>query len=223
MKKNKTMLKLIIVGALLALSMTGCQTSGQNESPKESTAIETSVDNEVVDKEVLVDEKTGDSAELDQEDMIQIDPREMISGHFDGEFPMVVLDEDITSGELNTEELLVIALDENPSTGYHWEFKEEKHVNKVSDKFVSDNEVVIDDENTDESQEESESAPMMGMVGVEGVHYYGFKIDTAGNYKVQAVLKSPAGEVEETKVFELNITKAPEIAICPVAPDMAND
>lgn len=177
MKKFKTLIKIAIVGSLVVGTLAGCQSQPMNEEVNSTEQIE------------LAKETEADSEKTSElEGIIEIDQREMISGYFDGEFPTIILNSEEAIANIAADELLVIALEENPSTGYHWEFEEKEEIKTVKDTWISD------------SKEEN-------IVGSGGIHYYGFKVAQVGQYTLEATLKSPAGETQETKIFEINITE----------------
>lgn len=120
----------------------------------------------------------------EEEDMIiGIDPREIISGYFDGEFPHKVLTREDTTVTVEKDWAFAIALDENASTGYIWEYTAPEALESVGDGV----------------QRTSD------MPGAGGIHYYGFKSMEPGTYTIEFNLIRPDGEIEETVTFTATI------------------
>lgn len=112
---------------------------------------------------------------------IHLDPREKISGFFDGAFPHYLLDE--TKTELTTDINLAFAilLDENPSTGYHWTFTLPEGLELIGDQFEA------------EAQ----------LPGAGGTHYYGLRALEKGEYFLTFKLVRPDGETEREVTFQI--------------------
>lgn len=170
--------KVLIISLIVVFLFTGCsKEQGENKEQVIEKITESEETEETLDK-------------LDKEDIneesneeISIDQREMISGLFDGQFPEIIVSQNIEQNTVSKETFFVIEVSENPSTGYFWEIEEQENIELLETAFKS------------EAKE--------NQIGAGGKRYFGLKIDNTGEYSIKLILKSPAGEKEESKIFDI--------------------
>ena len=167
--------KVLIISLIVVFLFTGCsKEQGENKEQVIENAIESEETEETLDQEDINEESNKE---------ISIDQREMISGLFDGQFPEIIVSQNIEQNTVSKETFFVIEVSENPSTGYFWEIEEQENIELLETAFKS------------EAKE--------NQIGVGGKRYFGLKINNTGEYSIKLILKSPAGEKEESKIFDI--------------------
>jgi len=167
--------KVLIISLIVVFLFTGCsKEQGENKEQVIENAIESEETEETLDQEDINEESNEE---------ISIDQREMISGLFDGQFPEIIVSQNIEQNTVSKETFFVIEVSENPSTGYFWEIEEQENIELLETAFKSE---------AEENQ-----------IGVGGKRYFGLKINNTGEYSIKLILKSPAGEKEESKIFDI--------------------
>jgi len=167
--------KVLIISLIVVFLFTGCsKEQGENKEQVIENAIESEETEETLDQEDINEESNKE---------ISIDQREMISGLFDGQFPEIIVSQNIEQNTVSKETFFVIEVSENPSTGYFWEIEEQENIELLETAFKSE---------AEENQ-----------IGAGGKRYFGLKINNTGEYSIKLILKSPAGEKEESKIFDI--------------------
>lgn len=169
----KKYMKLVVLSLVMVMVFAGCSSK--------------KIDNGGIDANTEIDqsnEETQDETKNLDEEMMLIDIRETVSGLFDGEFPSVIISDNSKVAEIKKDLTFAIALDENPSTGYMWNIKENDEFEVIGDGFIGIK--------TDEL-----------LVGSGGTHYYGIKALISGEFKVEFELIAPSGNVEDTMIFDI--------------------
>jgi len=167
--------KVLIISLIVVFLFTGCsKEQGENKEQVIENAIESEETEETLDQEDINEESNEE---------ISIDQREMISGLFDGQFPEIIVSQNIEQNTVSKETFFVIEVSENPSTGYFWEIEEQENIELLETAFKSE---------AEENQ-----------IGAGGKRYFGLKINNTGEYSIKLILKSPAGEKEESKIFDI--------------------
>jgi len=171
--------KVLIISLIVVFLFTGCSKDKQDENKEQ--VIENVTESKETEETLDKLDKKDINEESNKE--ISIDQREMISGLFDGQFPEIIVSQNIEQNTVSKETFFVIEVSENPSTGYFWEIEEQENIELLETAFKSE---------AEENQ-----------IGVGGKRYFGLKINNTGEYSIKLILKSPAGEKEESKIFDI--------------------
>lgn len=155
---------------------------GVSDDLKEGNLVSIEISKKILNEKLQTFEKVVFTIN-EENQMITIDPREVVSGYIN-EFPMVI----ITSTDpvvVPMNSVFAIALEENASTGYFWE--------------------ILMDGFTLEMTGDGMALNNSDLVGAPSTHYYGFRAITQGEHTITFKLIASDQSIAESVDYLINV------------------